>query len=260
MVNAIVLVACGVFIAKTDKKELSFLRFYVETVETEFSTMKNVTTTNGAHGLRPLLNRTTATNSTTTDLKPVINRTREGEGSHERIVNETISSIAPNTTTADNESNIESIVSTADEAIMEAESNLTGKIISNETVNSTAPIVEGNSTVSNETVDSTAPKVEGSAMIEVTEANNQTAQLPLCTREQLRRGQWVKTISESAPYQPEDRRFVVSSCYYTSDVSTIKPWKSYKWQPFDESCRFMEWDQDHFCRSFRGHTIAVRAF
>jgi hypothetical protein len=82
--------------------------------------------------------------------------------------------------------------------------------------------------------------------------------LPLCPREVIRRGSWVHGELPAAPYHPSNDRDRVSTCYNTTNLTTITPFPTYFWSiPTDSNCRLVEWNVSNFCDLMKGQTITV---
>ncbi|KAG7341630.1 GDSL/SGNH-like acyl-esterase family protein [Nitzschia inconspicua] len=80
-----------------------------------------------------------------------------------------------------------------------------------------------------------------------------SADLPLCSRDDIRVGSWQPVTLKSPPYVP---RTVHLRCY-PEDVYQQGFWNTYDWQPSSTDCSFASWDPDQFCRLLYRATILV---
>jgi hypothetical protein len=107
--------------------------------------------------------------------------------------------------------------------------------------------------------------------------------LPLCSREQIRNGQWLPAQLDKALYDPSLPRLktCVTRGVMADPADKTRPWNTWIWQPKDATlssllplannnnsfpedatagivptCQFTEWSKDEFCRLARGHSIA----
>jgi hypothetical protein len=78
---------------------------------------------------------------------------------------------------------------------------------------------------------------------------------PLCSREQLRSGRWVRQTPSTIPYDyPREHKQCMS---ITRDSEELSSYRSYQWQPDDSSCELSNWNQTDFCRLVKHGTVLI---
>ena len=89
-----------------------------------------------------------------------------------------------------------------------------------------------------------------------------TKVLPLCGRDDMRQGKWVKVKLHAPPYIPdwyyknkEDTLLCPQVHSYISNQS--QPWISYDWQPLSDKCNVVRWNATSFCHLMQNKTLAV---
>lgn len=76
---------------------------------------------------------------------------------------------------------------------------------------------------------------------------------PLCTRDQIRDGEWVPMEFDKPPYISQNHHL---RCYPRESYN-VSPWKSWAWSPTDKSCQLEEWNGDQFCKLLRFGTVSI---
>jgi hypothetical protein len=110
-------------------------------------------------------------------------------------------------------------------------------------------------------VNNPAIMTKGSSLVEkgsTTFADDTTSTLPLCEREVLRQGRWVKGEIPTAPYYPLDEFGQVSNCYGKGNWSSRTPWTTHFWRvPHHAGCQFLEWNGTQFCDMMQSQSIVI---
>jgi hypothetical protein len=89
-------------------------------------------------------------------------------------------------------------------------------------------------------------------------ADDMASTLPLCPREVLRQGHWVKAEIPTAPYYPLDEYGQVSNCYGKGNWSSRTPWTTHFWKvPNHANCQFLEWNKTQFCDMMENQSIVI---
>lgn len=83
-------------------------------------------------------------------------------------------------------------------------------------------------------------------------------ELPLCNREQVKYGHWSPVTLDKPPYIPSDDFGQRSACYDDSMFlyNSTNGFPSYDWHPSDKSCSFVPWNRNRFCEVVSNRTIA----
>jgi hypothetical protein len=83
--------------------------------------------------------------------------------------------------------------------------------------------------------------------------NIRTSNAILCTREQIRTGQWQATEMEQAPYISRTSHL---RCF-PEDYYMQVPWKTWEWVPQEKSCKLSRWNAQEFCDLLPFATVSI---
>lgn len=83
--------------------------------------------------------------------------------------------------------------------------------------------------------------------------NSDDSKERLCTREQIKKGQWSATELDKVPYVSRTSHL---RCF-PKDYYEQKPWKTWEWVPSDKSCQLSRWDAQEFCDLLPYATVSI---